>query len=218
MDQSPHEIKVAFPSPPKLHRLLIYVYLSGKASVETYDDGEWRSSPKMRHGRHDFAACVVGTQIFVAGGVSDSSGESYVHAIEIFTAHSRSWTVVSVMHTFCRKSFSLVRVNDKMYAVGGDAECTVIWNDSMGREKWSPSVTNIRPLSFYEAFALNGAIYVVGKKGDDMGSFRKLCLADHEWQELQSPSIPWSGGARVAIVPNRRCDYEKDAKKPRKLH
>lgn len=168
----------------------------------------------MSYGRCDFAACVVGNQIFVGGGVSGVSGESDVREIEIYNTRSDSWTRVREMAPFRRKSFGLVQLNGNIYAVGGDAKRSVIWNNSIKDKEWSGPIATIRSLASYDVFALGGEVYIVGKTGDYLSSFQKSSLENDEWDELPPPPCPWRGGVRTALVPNP-IPKEDDAKRLR---
>lgn len=173
----------------------------------------------MRIGRSSHAAYVVEKHIFVAGGVADSSGECYIRDIGIYSTASDSWTYVNERPPFRRKSFGLLHVCGTMYAVGGDAERTVIWNDTiLNREwlDWLGPITHLpTDLQSYDVFALGVEIFVVGKTEANRGSFRKFHLARSEWTDLPSPKCPWSGGVRVALLNNRRCENEGNAKRLR---
>lgn len=185
-------------------RLLIYVYMPGKSSVEVWFEGDWSSSPKMTYGRYDFATCVEGDRIIVAGGVSNTSGDAYVRQTEIFSTVTKNWTIVGRTITFCRKLLALVQAHGSLYAVGGDADGSVIRNDAIADEHWSCSVTNVPNVPSYDALFLNGEIYYAGKSEDLVSIFGKFRLANNQWYVLQNPFYPWIGRVRLAIVPNWR--------------
>lgn len=191
-----------------------------KKAMEQLEGYEWLPRAPMTRSRACFASCVVGERIYVAGGlVKPYDDSTCTKEVEYYSTSEDEWTSVTAMPD-CRRSFRLVLVNDRMYAVGGDRARSVIWIDSLfPNNAWSIQMANLpTELMSYDVFALGGQIYVVGETFPRVPGaiFRKLQLEDYVWEDVVPPPVtPWASHVvRVGLIKNRPCENDRRVRSP----
>lgn len=100
------------------------VYVLSKDRVQVYDilTGQWTQEPPMPADRQRtrFASCVVGTDIYVIGGVYDTSGTniSALSLVDIYDTASKAWKV-GPDSSYRRLDAGCEYFNGFVYLIGG---------------------------------------------------------------------------------------------------
>ena len=153
------------------------------------------SSPQqLTRSSHELSTVVV-----ACGGLQDelSSKEAlcYVPSVDF-------WYPLAPLH-YERNNFSLVVLDDNIFAVGGEAEGKALKSVefyNFGLDKWTESLCLPEPLSGHGAAVLNGEIYILGagKLDSCSDAVLKYDKSTSRWLNVQNMKVPRRGACVVS--------------------
>mmetsp|Transcript_147869 Transcript_147869/g.474716 ORF Transcript_147869/g.474716 Transcript_147869/m.474716 type:complete len:409 (+) Transcript_147869:96-1322(+) len=169
-------------------------------------DGQWLPGPEMSFGRRDFGVAIVGLDIFVVGGYTESNG--CLDDLEYLNVAYGQWRQLPPMPTK-RCGMGVVEIGGKIYVTGGRGngrliEVTEVYDPEDVRWDSGPRLPKAR--TSFGLVPWEGRLYIVG---GDIGGFRlatgggvgidPINLLDILDIEAQS----WEQGPPMRL---RRCD------------
>ena len=146
-------------------------YYHGTASAEVYDpaSNQWQKIKSMPTGLHDMQVAVLSGKIYIIGGAKydKNSYGDIVNAVERYNPATDTWTDLKPMN-IVRTDFSLVALNGKLYAIGGENEKNAeillpsVEAYDPNTDTWKKEASLPSPRSQFTTEVIDGKIYVIG--------------------------------------------------------
>lgn len=120
------------------------VYLSTLKSTLSFDGGVYVGMPDLNIARDSPAAAVLGTTIYVAGGISSGSAAS---SVEVWEGIGY-WKLLSTPMATGRSRFALAGFRDTLWALGGFTVAASSSVEKFDLTSWTSS-TSMLTASFF---------------------------------------------------------------------
>jgi hypothetical protein len=165
----------------------------GQSSMERYDtlSGQWSAAAAMDTARAHFGACVVAGNVYVTGGLNESS--AYLRSVEMYVPSTDTWSAVAPLPAV-RCAHSAVAVGSAMYVLGGFVSgrltASVLKFDNTSGA-WSECTPMPASRRRFAACAVGADIYVFGWFLDGLqATVFKFDTEIDEWSTLAPMPSP----------------------------
>jgi uncharacterized protein (TIGR03437 family) len=157
----------------------------------------WTTVGTMSLPRAASGVAVIGSRIYVAGGLSQGGS---VGTFDVFDTATRQWSSLSVMPT-ARDHLTAQAVNGKVYAIGGRAAAVFTANEEFDpvTNRWTSRAALPTARGGLASGVLNDRIVVFGGEGSSgtpEGTFRQneeYDPATNTWRTLAPMPVPRHG-------------------------
>jgi N-acetylneuraminic acid mutarotase len=159
----------------------MYVLGDLSASVIKFDStqGIWSWVAPMPEARAALAACAVGSDIFVFGGLDADTGGFQDLAFKYDTV-ANDWSILAPMPSACSSNSASV-LDGLIYIVGaGDENCEVLRLDPISGA-WSMFAPTSHRRRSGASFVVSGCLYAAGGHSSDRASVERYDVASNSW-------------------------------------
>ncbi len=176
-------------------------------TTRSHDYPTWVAIEGLETPRDDFGTAIIGTDIWVLGGMTGARGNRLL-SIEILDTTTGSWTTSDVEMPVGLASFEVTADGSLIYAFGGfDSESratdfSAVLDTSTGRWRYLPSLPH--PRYAHTVTSFKGVVYVIGGRDLD-GEVSEVDVfdpGDERWTTLDRPMPRPRDSHRTASTPN----------------
>ena len=144
----------------------------GADGVATRSDDypEWQAVDGLQVPRDDFGTAVIGSDVWILGGMTGDRGNRLV-STEILDTRTGRWRTSDIEMPIGLASFETVAVGPRIYAFGGfdkrsrPTASSAVLDTRTGRWQWLPPLPH--PRYAHTVTLYRGDIYVIGGRGAD---------------------------------------------------
>jgi hypothetical protein len=137
----------------------------------------WTLHSNLKSARYCHASVSYRGQLYIAGGVCESEN-GMSNSVEYFDEHSQEWVYAPSMLNK-RTNFKLVVMNEQLYAIGGDSECTI---EMFTGNKWV-LITKLKECrKNFAVTQYNNIVYIMGgrnKRNEFLNSIEMFDIHTH---------------------------------------